>query len=165
MQLKGIVGSIVLIKSTLAIRVLLILVFRTGYIASGRRWVKGYAQRIRKMKHMQTFEGNSLILMAERHSIHGISEFRLPWFHHWLDVVVRYLFHTTVYPCTASGKRLGQSQGSSAKIPVWCVTITVPSLAALSKTSKGLKASLPLPLVLRITAASMISFVGKAYEP
>ena len=78
MRLKGMVDSIVLIKSTLAIRILLILVFRTGYIVSGCRRVKGYAQRIRKMKHMQIFEGNSLILMAERHSIHGISEFRLP---------------------------------------------------------------------------------------
>jgi hypothetical protein len=39
--LEGIVDSIVLIKSTLAIRVLLILVFRTDHIISGRRRVKG----------------------------------------------------------------------------------------------------------------------------
>jgi hypothetical protein len=41
-RLEGIVDSIVLIKSALAIRVLLILVFRTDYIVSRRRRVKGY---------------------------------------------------------------------------------------------------------------------------
>ena len=41
-RLEGIVNSIVLIKSTLTIRVLLILVFRTDHILGGRRQVKGY---------------------------------------------------------------------------------------------------------------------------
>ena len=41
-RLEGIVDGIVLIKSTLAIRELLILVFHTGYIVSGRWRVKGY---------------------------------------------------------------------------------------------------------------------------
>ena len=41
-RLDGIVDSIVLIKSTLVIRVLLILVFRTDHMVSGRRRVKGY---------------------------------------------------------------------------------------------------------------------------
>ena len=40
--LEGIINSIILIKSILAIRILIILVFYTDYIVSRRRRVKGY---------------------------------------------------------------------------------------------------------------------------